>query len=111
MLNVKVLRCLSCGHVYAPPAYFCRSCRSEKLEETEIPGKGVLYTYSTVHVPLASLEKEAPYTVAIVELEKGCKVTGRLANSSPEQLAIGALVELIELRDGTYIFGFEDRQD
>jgi len=105
-MNVRVFKCSSCKKLQVPPAYLCRFCKSERLEETEIPGNGVLYTYSTVYVPLASLEKEAPYTVAIVELKEGCRVTGRLVNSLPEKLAIGAPVELVEIRDGIYLFDF-----
>ncbi|MGH7889945.1 MAG: Zn-ribbon domain-containing OB-fold protein, partial [Thermodesulfobacteriota bacterium] len=51
-------------------------------------------------------EKEAPYTVAIVELKEGCRVTGRLVNPSPEKLAIGVPVEITEIRDGIYLFDF-----
>ncbi|MDA2921611.1 OB-fold domain-containing protein, partial [Desulfobacterota bacterium AH_259_B03_O07] len=65
------------------------------MEQTEVPGKGILYTYSTVHVPIAGLENEAPYTVAIVELNGGCRVTGRLVKGSSEKLSIGAAVELV----------------
>ena len=108
MMNVKVLKCSSCGKPYVPPAYFCRSCRSEKLEETEIPGKGVIYTYSTVYIPLATLEKEAPYTVAIVEIEGGCKITGRLTGSSQDKFSIGAPVEVTEVKDGVYLLRLTD---
>jgi len=103
-MNVMVLKCSGCGKLQAPPAYFCKSCKSDKLGSTEISGKGKLYTYSTVHVPLASLEKEAPYTVAIVELNGGCRVTGRLVKSSSDKLSIGAPVELVKVLDGTYFF-------
>ena len=107
-MDVRLLKCSSCGTVQVPPAYLCRSCKSEKLEETEIPGKGAIYTYSTVHIPLAILEKEAPYTVAIVEIEGGCKITGRLIRSSEEpfkdKLSIDAPVEIAEVRDGIYFF-------
>lgn len=106
-VSVKVLKCSSCGKLYVPPAYFCRSCKSDKLEETEIPGKGAIYTYSTVHIPLAILEKEAPYTVAIVEIEGGCKVTGRIIVSSQDKFSIGAPVEVAEVRDGIYFFRLE----
>jgi len=103
-LNIKVLRCSSCGKISSIPAYFCKSCKSEKLEETEVPGKGILYTYSTVYVPLASHEKEAPYTVAIVELEGGCKITGRILETSPDKLYVGVPVEVSEIKDGVYLF-------
>ncbi len=103
-MNIEVLKCSICGKIQALPSYLCKFCQSEQLEQTEIPGKGILYTYSTVHVPLASLENEAPYTVAIVELNGGCRVTGRLVKGSSEKLSIGAAVELVKVLDGTYFF-------
>jgi hypothetical protein len=108
MLAIKVLKCLSCGKIHSIPAYSCKSCKSEKLEETEVPGKGILYTYSTVHVPLATHEKEAPYTIAIIELENGCKITGRILETSLEKLSIGAPVEASEIKDGVYLFRLSD---
>jgi hypothetical protein len=107
MIDVTILKCSYCGKFQVPPAYFCGSCKSEKLEKTEVPGKGILYTYSTVYVPPPNLEKEAPYTVVIVELDGGCRITGRLVNPSSEKLAIGVPVEIVEVRDGVYFFDFE----
>lgn len=103
-MNVMVLKCSGCGKLQAPPAYFCKSCKSDKLESIEILGKGKLYTYSTVYVPLSNLEKDAPYTVGIVELDDGCRVTGRIMKSSASKLSIGATVELVDFRDRIYFF-------
>lgn len=110
MPGVKVMSCVSCGHFYSPPVYFCRSCRSQKLVETEIHGKGALYTYSTVHVPLPALKKEAPYTLVIVEFKEDLKITGRLMKPYPDSIAIGDIVELIEIRDGIYFFGYANNR-
>ncbi len=103
-MNIKVLKCSSCGKLHAFPAYLCKSCKFEKLEETEVPGKGILYTYSKVHVPLASHEKEAPYTVVIVELEGGCKIAGRTLETNSDKLSVGATVKVTEYKDGVYLF-------
>ncbi len=104
-MDVSVHKCSSCGKYQSPPAYFCVSCNSDKLESIEIPGKGTLYTYSTVYVPLSSLEDEAPYTVAVVEFQEDFKLTGRLlVNSNSENLEIGARVEVVDVRDGVYYF-------
>lgn len=108
MKRVKVYKCSVCGGLQAPPAYLCRSCGSGGLEEKEISGEGILYTYSTVYVPLASLESEAPYTVAIVELEGGCRITGRLEAGPRAKLFIGAGVELTEIRDGVCFFNIRN---
>lgn len=107
-MNVRLLKCSSCGMLQSPPAYLCMSCKSERLEETEVPGKGKIYTYSTVYIPLATLEKEAHYTVAIVEIEGGCKITGRVIlpseRPSRDRLSIDVPVEVAEIRDGVYLF-------
>jgi len=107
-MTVKVYKCYKCGNVQAPPAYICGSCRSCNLEETEVSGKGVLYTYSTVHIPLASLESEVPYTIAIVDLEGGCRITGRLETTSSVKPFIGARVELAEIRNGVCFFNIKN---
>jgi uncharacterized OB-fold protein len=74
------------------------------LEWIEIPGRGTLYTYSKVYVPLSSHEDQAPYTVAIVEFQEDLRLTGRLVNSNSENLEIGAQVEVVDVRDGVYFF-------
>lgn len=104
MMNVSIRKCFSCGKFQSPPAYFCISCKSDKLEWIEIPGKGTLYTYSTVYVPLSSLEDEAPYTVAIVEFGDDLKLTGRLVKPISQNLEIGTKVEVVDGRDGIYYF-------
>ena len=103
-MDVSVHRCSSCGKYQSPPAYFCISCKSDKLELIEIPGKGTLYTYSTVYVPLSSLEDEAPYTVAVVEFREDLKLPGRLISSISKNVEIGVRVEVVDVRDGVYYF-------
>lgn len=103
-MDVSVQKCSSCGTFQPPPAYFCVSCKSDDLEWIEVPGEGTLYTYSTVYVPLSSLEAEAPYTVAIVEFQEGLRVTGRIAKTVSENLEIGARVEVVDVKDGVYYF-------
>ena len=104
-MNVVVLRCGSCGRLEAQPAYLCTGCGSRNMERYEVPGVGVLYTYSTVYVPLASFEEDAPYTLAIVELTDGVRVTGRLVGAEPEELAVGMELEAVEERtEGLYFF-------
>ena len=107
MLNVKVIRCTNCGYLQAPPVYLCRLCQNSSLETIEVPGKGIIYTYSTVYVPLSILEKEAPYVIAIIELDCGCKITGRIVASSEADISIGAPVRLVECKDGVYFFRIE----
>jgi uncharacterized OB-fold protein len=62
---------------------------------------GTVYTETVVHVAPEAFAKDAPYQVAIVILEDGSRVTGRIAG---ERAAIDGLVEQVELRDGVPFF-------
>lgn len=64
-------------------------------------GNGVVYTETVVHAPPEEFAAEAPYQLAIITLEAGGRVTGRIAG---ERAAIGDPVEFIELRNGVPYF-------
>lgn len=58
---------------------------------------GVVYSETVVHAAPAAFAAEAPYQVAIVLLEDGSKLTGRITG---ERVAIGdAVIELDPLHD------------
>ncbi|MEZ5401439.1 MAG: OB-fold domain-containing protein [Bryobacteraceae bacterium] len=59
--------------------------------------RGVVYTETVVHSAPEQLVNEAPYQIAIVELEGGGKVTGRVWG---ETVKIGDAVEFVERVDG-----------
>ncbi|GBD38107.1 MAG: hypothetical protein KatS3mg078_0591 [Deltaproteobacteria bacterium] len=107
-MKVSVLKCPSCGRFQSPPAFFCRLCGASGLEKTCVDGEGTIYSYSTVYVPLSALEDKAPYTIVIVELKVGCKVTGRIVVEDPSKLSIGTSVKLVDIKDGVYFFDFAD---
>ena len=63
--------------------------------------KGIVYTETVVHSAPGPLMAEAPYQIAIVKLEDGRKLTGRVVD---ERVAIDDPVEFIEERDGVPYF-------
>jgi uncharacterized OB-fold protein len=56
---------------------------------------GVVYTETVVHSAPAQFVADAPYQIAIVEVEGGGRITVRIAG---ERVQIGDPVELVELR-------------
>ena len=42
------------------------------------PGNGVVYTETVVHSPTPQYLNDVPYQLAIIELESGGKLTGRI---------------------------------
>ena len=62
---------------------------------------GTVYTETVIYSPPEAFLKEAPYQTAIVTLEGGGRVTGRIAG---ERVAIGDHVEEVEDRSGVPFF-------
>lgn len=62
---------------------------------------GVVYTETVVHMAPPAFEKDVPYQVAIVSLDSGGRVTGRIEG---ERVTIDDRVVLVETRDGVPYF-------
>ena len=65
------------------------------------PGPGVVYTETVVHSAPEAFLADAPYQLAIVELESGGRVTGRILG---DRVSIGDRVDFAELRRDTPYF-------
>lgn len=88
-------RCLGCGKLYCPPRAVCSRCLSDEVEWVELEGKGEVVTFTIISVPPTGFEEPAPYTVAIVRLDDGPKLTGLLTGVPPEEVKVGMRVETI----------------
>jgi uncharacterized OB-fold protein len=62
---------------------------------------GVVYTETVVHMAPPAFEKDVPYQMAIVSLETGERVTGRIEGA---RVSIDDRVALIDTRDGVPFF-------
>ena len=71
-------KCRDCGAYTCPPKATCDSCGSRNLETVEMSGKGRVMTFTTTYVAPSGYDGEAPYTVAMVELDEGPWIVGRL---------------------------------
>jgi len=63
------------------------------MKPIKLKGKGKVITYSIIHVAPECFEGQAPYPIAIVELEEGPRVTAQLVDCDPEDVNVGMLVE------------------
>ena len=85
--------CAGCGEVLLPPRPACYACGSRDVAVEAQPRTGEVVSYTAVHTPPPAFSDEAPYTVAIVELESGGRLTGRV--SAPyDDVEIGTPVRL-----------------
>ena len=62
---------------------------------------GTVYTETVVYAAPEAFTSEAPYQTAIVALDAGGRVTGRIAG---ERVAIDDRVERVEVREGVPFF-------
>jgi len=94
--RLVVQRCSDCEHTRHPPAPLCPECRSTESDWQEVPGRGEVYTYTTVHRPIAA-EQQLPFVVAVVALEDsgGLRMISNIVDVDPEAVEIGMPVEIV----------------
>ncbi len=94
--RLVVQRCTACGRTRLPPAPVCGSCQSTEADWQTLSGRGEVYTYTLVHRPIAP-EQPLPTVIAVIALEgsDGLRMISNLVDSDPDEVAIGAPVELV----------------
>lgn len=85
--------CADCGEVLLPPRPICYGCGGRNVDVEAQPKTGEIYSYTAVHTPPSALEADAPYTIAVVELDSGGRLTGRV-DADYDAVGIGDRVEL-----------------
>lgn len=85
--------CRECGTHLLPPRPACYGCGSRAVAIEEQPRTGEVVTYTAVHRPPPAFADIAPFAVAVVELDSGARLTGRLTVPY-EAVDIGMPVEL-----------------
>lgn len=86
-------KCEECGAEAFPPVYRCRKCGSEKISDREMPRSGKIVTYTILHEPLPGFEAQAPFYLAVVELENGARMLSQVVDSEPSAIVTGAKVK------------------
>ena len=89
-------KCAGCAHVRFPPAALCPRCLSESFAWEAMSGRGKVYTWIVVHRPQhPAFFEDAPYNVAIVELEEGVRTHSSIVGCANEELRVGMPVEVV----------------
>lgn len=101
-------RCSRCDKVLMPPRSVCPDCFQELGDWVELPPRGTLITYTTVHYDYSDYyqPKKAPYSLGIVRLDGAhtgmCHFLGEV---DPEEIHVGMRVEAVfrETREGNIL--------
>jgi uncharacterized OB-fold protein len=73
------------------------------MKEAEFSKQGRVATFTVIRYPPTGFEKEAPYVVALIDLEDGPKVAARIIDN-PNDLKIGSAVTYLGRRSGALEF-------
>ncbi len=87
--------CRSCRRFWFPPSRLCRHCLSDETEWNAVSGRGHVCSFVVVHrVTDAAFSGEAPYVVAIIELEESPRLISNVV-ADPEHVYVGMAVKVI----------------
>jgi uncharacterized OB-fold protein len=101
--RLRMVRCTRCQRVDTPTHLVCRGCLGSELEPVEIPGEGILVSWTTIRRAPTRFREEAPYKVIVVDLDAGVRVVGRLAGDSAEP-ALGGKVSALSDEGSSIVF-------
>lgn len=94
--EIILKRCNACGRFVHYPAPVCRHCQSMDIGNARVSGKGRVYSFIVSHhVVVPGFESEAPYVVALVELEeeRGLRLVSNIVGCRPDEVRVGMPVE------------------
>lgn len=89
-------KCVSCDTNYFPQRAVCPKCRRKgKLEKTRYCGKGKIYSFTEIRAPSSGFEDQAPYVLAIIELDEGPRLTAQIVDCVHCDVKIGDRVKSV----------------
>jgi uncharacterized protein len=92
--RVLVQQCASCGKASLPPAPSCLHCGSPDVQQVPAATTGTLYTWTVTHVPFdPAFAGDVPYTVGVVDLDDGSRLSG-LVDVPPGDLRAGLRLQV-----------------
>ena len=108
--------CPHCDAKIFPPRDVCPHCGGEAKTQYAFSGKGKVYSYTIMREAPAGFEENIPYTVAVVALDEGPKVTAQLTDLGEQPVEIGMPVEMVTRRirqdgdeRGMLVYGYKFR--
>lgn len=86
--------CDRCAQSFFTPQVACPFCGSEAWTYTSSSGRGTVYSMTTIHrPPLPAFE--APYVLAIIDLDDGWSMLSRVVGCDPDAVTIGMRVHVV----------------
>lgn len=90
----EAAKCKKCNSISFPPRLVCPECGSREFVEIILKDTGKILTYTTIEVGPPEFSDQVPYTVGIIELDDGARITAQISDCDPAKLEIGKRVKL-----------------
>jgi uncharacterized OB-fold protein len=87
------IKCGHCGELAIPPKEFCPGCQQRAWTPVPLGGRGTVVSFTVIRVPPRGAPAPAPYAVAVVKLDEGVSLLGRLVDFPLESLKAGLPVK------------------
>jgi uncharacterized protein len=94
------IRCGKCGELSIPPKQFCPGCQERDWTPVPLAGKGAITSFTVIRVAPRGRGGEAPYAVAVVRLDEGVSLLGRIVDIPFDTLRSGLPVRFRPLVTG-----------
>ena len=91
--ELRIQRCDVCSRAVFYPRSICPHCHADQLSWIVASGRGTIYSYTVAHQAFGVFAEDAPYVVAIVELEEGVRMMTRI-DAPRERVSIGLAVHV-----------------
>ena len=94
--ELLIQRCTGCGALRFWGKPMCAECNSFDSEAVPASGRGKIWSYTTTYHGWSRAWREAvPYTVVVVQLDEGPRLTSNLVDAEPEAVRVGLPVEVV----------------
>ncbi len=91
--RLTAIRCAECGALAVPPKEFCPACQHRRWEPVSLSGAGTVTSFTVIRIPPRGRAPEAPYAVAVVKLDEGVSMLGRVVEIPLDALKTGLPVK------------------
>jgi len=96
--RLLVARCADCGHARMPPTPFCPCCQSQRIDWTELSGRGEVYTYTVVaRAIMPGMDEHLPYVPAVITLDGGggTRLISNVVDVEVSSIVVGMPVQIV----------------
>ena len=93
--QLMIQQCVECGHNQFYPRIMCTQCSGRQIQWIQASGRGTVKSFTIIHRAISpAYQQEAPYVLALIQLEEGPTMMSNILQCDPHAVEIGMKVEV-----------------